>query len=1166
MKLGEIRAENYGVFTNQRFQFGEQGFVLVHGPNEAGKSTLLQLVRELLFGFPHNCSYNFNSAGPLAASAEARMKDGRQLSFRRRKGRTKLVEGTLEPGHEEVDEAKLQALLSHATPNLYEHIFAFSLTELSAGNESIKNAGLTDSLVGGGLGGVEKWQRIRKSLGEDHEELFNPAARARNPQINQLLSRIREVKKQRRAAIVKPSEYREQETRYAKLRGEIAQLQERRQQQLAQLAHFERLLKAWEHWKTCEQVHEDLAQVVVPAGFHPGDAATLTHLTAQLSQLREESAARQLEQAAVESEQQQLQQRPELLARLAEIKSLEQELGKTETCLRELPGLEAEHKSSLAKMTALLQGLNAAWTLDELASLRLDADQRARVRNLVQQHAELTAALAEARRDIKQLESLINRKSERLAALEPDVEAQSLADVLSERTDDASRRTSIRQAKQTEQRLAAEMQDLEERLSSLTTGTNVPLATITPPLDAAVAEFQEQLAVADDNVARLTEKFEELEDHRRQLERTLAELDAGGHIPDIEELRASREQRDAAWELIRRKYVESEACDAEIAAWLSEHSAPLPDVFEASIKQADRLADDRQRQSENVAKKDEYLRQQRRMQAQQADAAEKLNAAQTAREATLAKWRALWSSAGLEPQSPRVMLEWLRLLSGYREKHTSLEQEQQQRARDEAACQAFEDKLRAATGDQETHIAQLIQTAQGRVKDAERTDIQQEELHLDLAESKTQLQDYRAQLAELEQQQTKWNASWKDLLTKLSLPLDWHISAIEQLVATMEQVLNEERHANNLAARLAQMRQQVVSFDQTSQGLAEQAAAELAPLPMLERVRQLARQVEAAQAAQARGVTLAADLERHAHQARQRAARLADLDAQRKKLLAAAGVATEDELRALVQRAQQRDKLLEELHAAERAFGVAREHEDVDDFKRELNTIDRHQLQQARDDLAKEVAELGEQIGALLEDSGGMQQALKLLHEEGDVLTLQQTEESHRSELCAAAQRWASIVLAEKLLERAITDFQREHQPAVLEEARRLFTRMTHEKYIDIRTAAGDTFWVVDRLENELRPDQLSRGTREQLYLAFRLAFVQHYCQSSEPLPVVMDDVLVNFDQERAARTFETLFDLSDHVQIIFLTCHAPTVELVLRQRPTCATIELGSLAEASSV
>ena len=59
---------------------------------------------------------------------------------------------------------------------------------------------------------------------------------------------------------------------------------------------------------------------------------------------------------------------------------------------------------------------------------------------------------------------------------------------------------------------------------------------------------------------------------------------------------------------------------------------------------------------------------------------------------------------------------------------------------------------------------------------------------------------------------------------------------------------------------------------------------------------------------------------------------------------------------------------------------------------------------------------------------------------------------------------------------------------------------------------------LVHRVDDEiLEPHQLSTGTREQLYLAVRLAYVLHYCGRTEALPIVMDDVLANFDDDRAA-------------------------------------------------
>ena len=107
MKLLEVRAHNFGVFSQRRFAFGDSGFALVHGPNEASKSTLLQLLRELLFGFPHSSPFAFAGAGQMAAEAEAVLQDGRRLNFKRRKGRSQTIEGTVDGSSAALDHDRL---------------------------------------------------------------------------------------------------------------------------------------------------------------------------------------------------------------------------------------------------------------------------------------------------------------------------------------------------------------------------------------------------------------------------------------------------------------------------------------------------------------------------------------------------------------------------------------------------------------------------------------------------------------------------------------------------------------------------------------------------------------------------------------------------------------------------------------------------------------------------------------------------------------------------------------------------------------------------------------------------------------------------------------------------------------------------------------------------
>ena len=177
MRLLEIEVENFGMFRGSRLGFGDGRFHLVCGPNEAGKTTLLQLIRELLFGFAVRNPYAFpEHEGEMAATVVAEMKDATRIRFRRRKGRANIVTGEVEGTGRTFDETGLVRLLGNANAELYQNIFGFSLAELASGEESLKNARLEEALYGGGLGGLANFQRSLAAIQEEHQSLFAASA------------------------------------------------------------------------------------------------------------------------------------------------------------------------------------------------------------------------------------------------------------------------------------------------------------------------------------------------------------------------------------------------------------------------------------------------------------------------------------------------------------------------------------------------------------------------------------------------------------------------------------------------------------------------------------------------------------------------------------------------------------------------------------------------------------------------------------------------------------------------------------------------------------------------------------------------------------------------------------------------------------------------------
>lgn len=147
------------------------------------------------------------------------------------------------------------------------------------------------------------------------------------------------------------------------------------------------------------------------------------------------------------------------------------------------------------------------------------------------------------------------------------------------------------------------------------------------------------------------------------------------------------------------------------------------------------------------------------------------------------------------------------------------------------------------------------------------------------------------------------------------------------------------------------------------------------------------------------------------------------------------------------------------------------------------------------------------------------------------------------------AREWARYALARRLLVEARGRFERERQPKVIRIASRLFSGITDGKWIGISASLEDSSLRVLPPHGEpVSPELLSRGTQEQLYLALRLAHIRSHAVS---LPVIMDDVLVNFDPERAVRTAMALGDLNrddesgpGH-QLLFFTCHPQTARLL---------------------
>jgi uncharacterized protein YhaN len=255
-----------------------------------------------------------------------------------------------------------------------------------------------------------------------------------------------------------------------------------------------------------------------------------------------------------------------------------------------------------------------------------------------------------------------------------------------------------------------------------------------------------------------------------------------------------------------------------------------------------------------------------------------------------------------------------------------------------------------------------------------------------------------------------------------------------------------------------------------------------------------------------------------------------------------------DELQAVEKRFNEHMQLTQQLREVESelveggdGLGIGALQDEVDKVDRdsavsELNTLVQqieHELRPARETQLEVKISVERDFEAM----AGGSEASELAEEAQQTL----------AELRGHADRYARLKLASRLLRDEIERFRRQHRDPILTRASAFYKTLTCGSLVAIETDfdESDKPVLVGVRPNgrRLRVEAMSTGTRDQLYLALRLATLDHYVDSSEPLPFVVDDILIQFDDYRARATLGALAKFSSRTQVILFTHHRRVVD-----------------------
>lgn len=393
---------------------------------------------------------------------------------------------------------------------------------------------------------------------------------------------------------------------------------------------------------------------------------------------------------------------------------------------------------------------------------------------------------------------------------------------------------------------------------------------------------------------------------------------------------------------------------------------------------------------------------------------------------------------------------------------------------------------------------------------------------------------------------------WGACVEGLGLLRDMAPDTVREAYGYMQECLDAEERLKRASANLAQARAEIAALESPLQKILAklerepQLDANGAP-DWLAALDNLLAEAEANLRRAEKLDSLKAALAEQKDEAAALKAALESAEAAEREFLANAGASDADGFLRLARLRDERRSLKSRREDIEIVLEQVAQGESLQQFLASFETGDRDRTEDRLGAIQEELGEIAKEERGLTERAAIQKEKARELANADEPAEMRQKEEMLRESIARMSRQWSELALAAALLKEAKRIFEKERQPQIIREASRLFAEITGGRWTGMSLNLEDSsLLILPPHGDPVAPASLSRGAQEQAYLALRLAYIVKHAESSESLPVIMDEILVNFDPERASRTAEALARMAaKDQQILYFTCQPHIVELL---------------------
>ena len=327
-------------------------------------------------------------------------------------------------------------------------------------------------------------------------------------------------------------------------------------------------------------------------------------------------------------------------------------------------------------------------------------------------------------------------------------------------------------------------------------------------------------------------------------------------------------------------------------------------------------------------------------------------------------------------------------------------------------------------------------------------------------------------------------------------------------------------------------------------GGGDPAAAPLEAAPLEAAAEDLVRRVQKALLDQQRQQALLKEHKRKQAACQAARQKMAELSARLKVLCDEAGCVEPAALPEVERRWAEAAQLERELAALEDHLMRLSGGGSLEHLAAEAGAVNPDELPGGIERLGGQIRQLEAQRQELSEKIGGLEKTLQSMQASCTAVEAAEEVQDLLARLESGVTQYARLRLAAAVLRQGIERYRRKNEGPVLRRASELFRRFTLGRF---QRFSADCDEQGQKILQGVRADGrgpvalsgMSEGTADQLYLALRLASLESYCAGREPFPLIVDDILISFDDRRAAAALTALAELSQRTQIVFFTHHA---------------------------